>query len=125
MTDVLNLLLCLGKIEWSRCVGTYNPGMVPIPPMVAWRFQTPKDEIESAIVAAVETYRGAVKWTIFKGDRNWVIEPAALAAFVRNFRVDANAFERFGLEFPSETAAATDDIPNLVNHLRTVLKVGN
>lgn len=116
MKAVLDVLALLGEIEWARCVGGETPPP-PEPPFIAWRFKKASPETEARIVEAVSGYSGATEWTITKGERNWVIEPAAFERFARSFRVDVEALQRFGAEYPSETRTALSDAIRLAEHL--------
>src|SRR4051812_13310791 len=105
--DVLGLQ---GELEWARCVG----GVEPLrPPFIAWRYKNADEKTEKKIVEAVTGYAGPVEWTIRKGERNWVIEPAAFRTFATSFRIDVEALQRFGEEFPLETNAALNDVASL------------
>jgi hypothetical protein len=112
--QVLDVLALQGDLEWARCVGGGNP---PRPPFVAWRFKAPDVELERRIAEAVRSYEGPVEWIVRKGDRNWVIEPSAFWTYAASFRVDVEALQGFGEEFPSETKAALDDAAGLAAHL--------
>lgn len=103
MNAILDVLEVVDEIEWARCVGGDDPLRAPF---IVWRFKNPIQDTEERIVDAVKTYSGATEWTIKKGPRNWVIEPAAFDKFARNFRLDVDAKDRFGIEFPSETRTA-------------------
>lgn len=118
MKAILEVLRALDEIEWARCVGGDEPLR---PPFIAWRFKTPSADAEARIVKAVRTYSGATEWTIKKGERNWVIEPVAFESFARGFRLDIEAIQRFGMEFPFETRTALADASGLAGHLRKAL----
>jgi hypothetical protein len=118
MKAVLDVLGALDEIEWARFVGGTEPLR---PPYVAWRFKRPDAAMEARIVEAVRSWRGLTEWAMNKGDRNWVIEPAAFATYAANFRVDVEASRQFGIEFPSETRAALEDASSLAEHLRARL----
>lgn len=115
---ILDVLASQGELEWARCVGDVEPLR---PPFVAWRFKIPGGSTEMAIVDAVRCYAGPVEWAIDKGERNWVIQPAAFRTYATSFRSDGEALQRFASEFPSETHAALEDIASLTAHLRKEL----
>jgi len=118
MKAVLDILASQGDLEWTRCVG----GIEPLrPPFVAWRYKTPDEQTEKRIVEAVRSYVSPVEWTVRKGERNWVIEPATFRTYATRFRVDVEALQRFGEEFPSETNAALNDVAGLAAHLQKTL----
>lgn len=107
-----------GDIEWARCVGGDDPLR---PPFIAWRYQRPDARLEKRIVDAVNGYRGRVVWAIRKGERNWVIEPAAFRSYAKDFRVDVEAMIGFGETFPMETRSALDEVSMLAEHLKREL----
>jgi hypothetical protein len=119
MKAVRDVLELQGDLEWARCVGGVDPLR---PPFIAWRYATPDEKSETRLTEAMKRYAGPVEWTIRKGERNWVIEPASFQEYAKRFRVDAEALQRFGEEFPSDTNAALDDAPNLAAHLRRELE---
>ena len=120
MKAVLDVLASLGEIEWARCVGRDSPPPSE-PPFIAWRFKRRDEKAEERIAKAVHAYSGTTRWTIKKGERNWVIEPVAFEEFGRDFRVDVEALRAFGSTFPTETRVALDDAVKLAEHLRTCL----
>lgn len=118
ISAVLDVLGAIDEIEWARCVGGDDPLR---PPFVAWRFKNPRQDVEAMIAEAVVAYSGPTEWTINKGERNWVIEPAKFRQFARNFRLDTEASQRFGIEFPAETQAALYDAAEFAAYLRRAL----
>ena len=119
MRPVLEVLEALSEVEWSRAVG----GLEPLrPPFVAWRFKNVGDErIATSISEAVREYQGSVEWTMTRGERNWVIEPASFHRYASSFRVDVDALSRFAAEYPKEARRFLDDVPKLAEHLRRSL----
>ena len=118
MKAIRDVLELQGDLEWARCVG----GVEPLrPPFIAWRYKNADEKTEKKIVEAVRCYAGSVEWTVRKGERNWVIEPAVFRTYATSFRVDVEALQRFGEEFPSETNAALNDVASLAEHLQKEL----
>jgi hypothetical protein len=128
LKPVLDILAALGELEWARCVGgTYPPdrsggyGGASRPPLLAWRFKAPDRQLEQRIVAAVESYSGSVDWSVTTNGRNWSIVPVVFDRYAADFRVDVEAMQQFGQDFPTETKAANDDAARLAEHLEKEL----
>jgi hypothetical protein len=119
MAAVLRIFERLREVEWARSVGS---GVEPIaPPLLSWRFKVPDTRIEELIVRAVGAYVGRVQWVVWKGNRNWVIEPEPLAGFAKDFRVDVEALRAFADRFPSQTLEAVRDAASLAAFLEKEL----
>ena len=119
MAAVLKILEQLGDVEWARSVGGDDEPIAP--PVLAWRFMVPDRRTEELVVRAVEAYVGLVKWVVWKGNRNWVIEPEPFAIFAKDFRVDVDALRAFGDRFPSQTLEAVRDAASLAAFLEKEL----
>lgn len=118
MKAVLDVLAALGELEWARPVGDVDPLR---PPLIAWRFKYADERITASILDAVRAYRGSVEWSMTRGDRNCVIEPAPFKRYAADFRVDVDALSKFAAERPNDARAFLEDVPRFAEHLRRSL----
>lgn len=116
LKPVLDILAALGELEWARCVGGTDR-----PPLLAWRFKAPDKQLEQRIVAAVQSYSGCVDWSVTTNGRNWSIVPVVFDRYAAAFRVDVEAMQQYGQDFPAETKAANDNAARLAEHLEKEL----
>lgn len=119
LKPVRMILESSGDLEWARLVGAGGPPLRP--PLLAWRFKTPDPVIEGRLVHAVESYAGTTDWCVRKEGRNWVLRMRAFLEFARGFGSDVDASERFGVEYPAETATAHSDASALAEHIRELM----
>ena len=120
MKEVLNILKIVGDLEWVRCLSD-DPSPPLRPPLLVWRFKVRDEDRDARIAACVGAYRGDVEWTIWKGERNWVIEPKDFREWGRHFRVDVEALHAYGAKYPERTKEAHADAIRLAAFVRSAL----
>jgi len=119
-SELINLIRSLGDLGYVRVVGWGETAFgQERPPLTVWRFKESQPGLEELLQEAVGSFKGRVAWVMFKGTRNWCIEPLHAKDFFRSrdFRGDVEAAIAFGKEFPDEVLAAYQDLPELAAHI--------
>jgi hypothetical protein len=122
---IVDVFEAAGELEWARFGGALSDGsQLESPPLVVWRFKKPKEDVENKIVDAVNSFQGNVKWTIYFGGKNWVLEPERVKQFLEagNYRIDVDGFVDIGKLEPELVRAANHDLLALAEHIRLALK---
>ncbi|WP_089104666.1 hypothetical protein [Streptomyces hyaluromycini] len=78
--DVLHALRVRGTVQWFRMsVGRDPLDALVRPPMIAWRYVDPQDQVRDDLQRIVAAFEGDVEWVVDFSARNWVIMPQRLS----------------------------------------------
>jgi hypothetical protein len=120
-----NALQLFGEIEWGRSgIIITKDNNWNYPPSVVWRYKDRVEKVEKAIVKAVNSFQGNVKWTIIFSGRNWSISPRSLERFLEDTEfepgVDPDAV--FASQHPEIGLMANKDLPQLAEHIKKTVQ---
>ena len=110
MSALFDAIARFGKPAWGR-----GGGCEERPPFLAWRFEDEDPDVMRRVTAVVDEFSGRVPWILYKGGRNWVLQPKQVYEFSleRQFRVDVEAADAFAAEFPHVVKDAHADVAEL------------
>lgn len=123
--EIIDILEEFGELDWARWGNINNEEeQLRFPPVIVWRFKTPRTSLDNNIVKAVETFQGKINWIIFYSGKNWVLEPERVRLFIAegNYKVDSQALADMAELEPEIGIAANKELPNLAKHLRKTLR---
>jgi hypothetical protein len=142
--ELLDLIRGRWDLDWSSCAARKtqkidDAGRVSTaehaslrPSHTSFRFKDEHPSVIAALMEAVSSYEGAVKWVMFSHDRaplpgtNWVIMPSRAAAGVDLARSKGMTVGQFfESHFPEFGPACFEDLPSLVDHIRTRVDLTN
>jgi hypothetical protein len=135
--ELVDLIRRRWELEWWGCsprktkkidaAGRVSPAEHASlrPPHTTFRFKDEHPSVIAALLEAVSSYDGAVKWVMFSHDRaplpgtNWVIMPSRAAAEVDLAHSKGMTVgQLFESDFPEFGPACFQDLPGLVDHIR-------
>jgi hypothetical protein len=92
--------------------------------LIEWRFASSDVALETAVRAALASYRGRVSWVARKDDEAdaWGLVPLKLHVFRKQHPELDDAASEFFHRFPEVCREAVLDIADLSTHLRAALR---
>jgi hypothetical protein len=132
--EIIDIIEKFGELKWRRtgAIAITDPMTIQInkrdnyrtrPSFTAWRYMNPDPEVEQAIVEAVESFKGNVKWIITvkeTGNRNWLIITKKASDYQKEGKGDKEwgLAENYIAEHEPEFGiAANQDVPALAKHI--------
>ncbi|MEV6783812.1 hypothetical protein [Streptomyces sp. NPDC051098] len=107
-----------GRLAWFRHPVERHPiyGYIQVP-FIAWRYETPHEELRGTFESAARTAPKNVEWT-FTSRKNWMIAPSRL---VENSGPDGTMFNEAALAITTNDqefcAAASEDLEAILQEL--------
>lgn len=125
-----------GEFSWERhsCIDSNDPefnktsNFRTYPHYTAWRYKNPDQEVEQAIIEAVNSFKGNVEWTISVkpfGNRNWIIETKKAFEYRKEGKVDKEwcSVENYLAEHEPEFGLVANlDVPALAKYINKYVR---
>lgn len=115
---LLRVIHSISETEWGEEAPVLGRGYDHVPPECRWRFTYPDNDIETAMVEAVASFRGNVGWSMWQSGRNWVITPRRIDDLMNKDEPSLRELNlRLSREDPEFGKAANADVERLGQHI--------
>jgi hypothetical protein len=94
------------------------------PPFVAWRYETPSDELAEFLRNAISTFGGEVAWELLTTGPRWILAPARLREYAEEHGCGAGliAAAKLKVAEPGFGKRANAELGRLAEHIERHLK---